>query len=65
MTTYLMNPATGSVDTEESWRSEMPEWEGDQQAQFDSLIEVRLASGEEVPADFNPRDSDCYEWVEA
>ncbi|WP_119298780.1 hypothetical protein [Vibrio cholerae] len=39
-TKYLMNPATGSVDTEENWLSEMPTWEGDQQAQFDSLIEV-------------------------
>lgn len=62
---YLMNPATGSVDTEESWLAEMPSWEGDQQAQFDQLVEVRLASGEAVPEDFNPSLSDKYEWVEA
>lgn len=61
---YLMNPATGSVDTEESWLAEMPSWEGDQQEQFDQLIEVRLASGEAVPEDFNPSHSDKYEWVE-
>jgi|TARA_Y100001951_G_C11294393_1_gene274507 hypothetical protein len=40
MTKYLMNPATGSVDTEENWLAEMLTWEGDQQAQFDALIEV-------------------------
>lgn len=40
---FLMNPFTGSVDTEESWRSEMPEWDEDPtecQRQFDTLIEV-------------------------
>lgn len=40
MPKYLMNPATGSVDTEENWLAEMPTWEGDQQAQFASLVEV-------------------------
>lgn len=40
MDKHLMNPATGSVDTEENWLAEMPTWEGDQQAQFDSLVEV-------------------------
>ncbi len=40
---YLMNPFTGSVDTEESWLSEMPTWNDDPkecQRQFDTLIEV-------------------------
>ena len=38
---YLMNPATGSVDTESQWLSDMTTWEGgDAQEQFDSLIEV-------------------------
>jgi len=40
MAKYLMNPATGSVDTEENWLAVMPAWEGEQQEQFDSLIEV-------------------------
>jgi len=36
-----MNPATGSVDTESQWLSDMTTWEGgDAQEQFDSLIEV-------------------------
>ncbi len=45
-TKYLMNPATGSVDTEESWAAEMQTWSDDQQEaqrQFESLIEVELA----------------------
>ena len=40
---YLMNPFTGSVDTEENWLSEMPTWNDDPkecQRQFDTLIEV-------------------------
>ena len=37
---YLMNPVTGSVDTESQWLSDMTTWEGDAQDQFDSLIEV-------------------------
>lgn len=50
--TYLMNPATGSVDTKESWLAEMPKWEGDQQAQFDSLVEVvKDDSGDWVEVD--------------
>ena len=36
----LMNPATGSVDTESQWLSDMTTWEGDAQEQFDSLVEV-------------------------
>ena len=45
MTTFLMNPATGSVDTKENWLSEMPILEtneegDDAQAQFDNLVEV-------------------------
>ena len=39
MTKYLINPGTGSVDTEENWLADMPTWEGDQQTQFDALIE--------------------------
>ena len=37
---YLMNPVTGSVDTESQWLSDMTTWEGDAQEQFDSLVEV-------------------------
>ena len=41
MVRYLMNPVTGSVDTESQWLSDMTTWEGDNaQQQFDSLIEV-------------------------
>jgi hypothetical protein len=39
-----MNPATGSVDTEENWLAEMKFWEEndgiDRKTQFKSLIEV-------------------------
>lgn len=47
--TYLMNPATGSVDTKGNWLAEMPTWPGPDdenptqpspQEQFESLIEV-------------------------
>ena len=40
---FLMNPFTGSVDTEENWLSEMSSWDEDPkecQRQFDTLIEV-------------------------
>lgn len=41
---FLMNPFTGSVDTEENWLADMQEWETmdgkTPQEQFDSLIEV-------------------------
>jgi hypothetical protein len=45
MARMLMNPATGSVDTEENWKSEMSTWETTKdgktpQEQFDSLVEV-------------------------
>lgn len=47
MTKYLMNPVTGSVGTEESWLSEMSEWEvggghdhKSRDDQFRTLIEV-------------------------
>lgn len=51
MTKFLMNPATGSVDTEENWLAEMSEWEGDQQAQLDALVEVvKDESGDWVEA---------------
>lgn len=51
----LMNPCTGSVDTEENWLAEMKDWETStgqtQQEQFDSLIEVvQDAEGNWVPA---------------
>ncbi|WP_058912855.1 DUF1870 family protein [Entomohabitans teleogrylli] len=50
--TYLMNPATGSVDTEENWLAEMPEWEVNAsgetpEQQFGSLIEVEKDSAGE------------------
>jgi hypothetical protein len=45
MPRYLMNPATGSVDTEDNWRAEMPDWEDDQQVQFDALVEVACLDG--------------------
>ncbi|ENE6639053.1 hypothetical protein ABNR98_004462 [Salmonella enterica] len=41
---FLMNPKTGTVDTEENWLAEMPNWEatvnGTPELQFASLIEV-------------------------
>lgn len=40
---YLMNPATGSVDTYEEWLAEMPGWSDDPdecQRQFDELVEI-------------------------
>lgn len=45
MPKMLMNPFTGSIDTEENWLSEMPTWETTEDGlgpweQFDSLIEV-------------------------
>ena len=50
--TYLMNPATGSVDTKDNWLSEMASWEGDIDAQFDSLVEVaKDGSGDWVEVD--------------
>lgn len=52
MTTYLMHPITGTVDTEESWRSEMINWVAPEelkdaltpQEMFDTLIQVRLTT---------------------
>ena len=43
----LMNPATGSVDTEENWQAEFSTWEGGQQAQLDALVEVQKDSSGE------------------
>lgn len=40
---FLMNPETGSVDTEENWLAEMPGWSDDKEEcrrQFDALTEV-------------------------
>lgn len=40
---FLMNPFTGSVDTEENWLAEMPTWDEDPEEckrQFDTLVEV-------------------------
>lgn len=45
---YLMNPATGTVDTEENWTAEMSAWtfldeDGDEvksEEDFDELVEV-------------------------
>ena len=48
-TKYLMNPATGSVDTEENWLAEMPSWEGDQQAQLDALAEMAPITKDDEP----------------
>lgn len=56
---YLMNPATGSVDTESNWLAE-----GFTAAQ-DGLIEVILADGQTIPPDFNPARSAEFEWIEA
>lgn len=44
---YLMNPGTGSVDTEEQWRKEEKEW-GEEEFGFENLIEVVLDRGEWV-----------------
>lgn len=38
--TYLINPATGSIDTKDNWIAEMKDWGDDAQAQFDSLVEI-------------------------
>lgn len=41
--TYLMNPATGSVDTEENWIADMTRWElyfKKKREEFYSLVEV-------------------------
>jgi hypothetical protein len=54
--TYLMNPMTGSVDTEENWKAEEQAWDtehGDDEDMgdfgFDTLIEVEKdADGEWV-----------------
>ena len=45
---FLMNPHTGSVDTEANWKADMASWETTQdgespQQQFDELVEVQLA----------------------
>lgn len=45
MAKYLMNTATGSVDTEENWLAEMPTWECEEgqptrEEQFAALVEV-------------------------
>ena len=46
---HLMNPATGSVDTNENWQAESSTWEGDQRGQLDALVEVqRDSSGQWV-----------------
>lgn len=50
----LMNPETGSVDSEENWKSDMHNWGHDEdseeqlsaQEQFDLLIEVRKVKDE-------------------
>lgn len=51
---YLMNPFTGSVDTEENWRAEMPTWDEDPaecERQFNTLVEVvKNDSGDWVKA---------------
>ena len=64
---YLMNPHTGSVDTEQNWLAEISDWDCEEVSvgeQFNSLIEVCLADGAEVPANFDPSKSDSYVWVE-
>jgi hypothetical protein len=61
---YLMNPATGSVDTDENWLTDKPTWEGDQQAQFDTLIEVASLDGRfwhEIEVFANLMDDDLRE----
>jgi hypothetical protein len=58
--TYLMNPATGSVDTEENWKEDMETWEENAmgespQQQFDSLVVVEKdADGNWVEAEQEP-----------
>lgn len=41
---YRMNPNTGSVDTTVNWKSEMSNWIGDKQAQFNALVVVEKDS---------------------
>lgn len=51
---FLMNPATGSVDTEENWLTEMPSWDEDpaeRQRQLETLVEVVK--------------DECGDWVES
>ena len=45
-----MNPFTGSVDTMENWIADSKEWEGNRQAQLDSLVEVVRDGGEWIEA---------------
>ena len=50
-THYLMNPATGSVDTRENWVADMENWSDnpiEQQRQLDTLIEVKRINDEWV-----------------
>ena len=50
-THYLMNPATGSVDTRANWVADMGNWSDnpiEQQRQFDTLIEVKRINDEWV-----------------
>jgi len=57
---HLMNPETGSVDTEKNWRSEMPGWDEEittQQEQYNSLVEVKKdRNGDWVEADKLKKD---------
>lgn len=49
--TYLMNPATGTVDTKENLLANMNEWEDNPEQQFAALVEViKDESGEWVEA---------------
>lgn len=57
--TYFMHIHTGSVDSRESWLEEVsPEEFGV------SLVEVELEDDSQVPEDFNPCESNLYDWVE-
>lgn len=58
--TYFMNIHTGSVDTRENWLAE----DAAPEAFGASLFPVQLADGSQVPEDFNPCDSQRFDWVE-
>lgn len=58
--TYYMNVHTGSVDTLDNWLAE----DCSKESFGASLFPVELADGNEVPDDFNPCDSNRFDWVE-
>ena len=48
--TFLMNPATGSVDTFDAWFGDKKNWGDTADAQFKTLVEVVRINGDWVEA---------------